>query len=127
MRISDWSADVCSSDLISAYLLGQAIAPGIGLFITSLVLSAAPSGAFDGIPFLSSLAPWRTVFFPCGAIGLVVAALLLLYREPPRRDARSAPGAGSFGEAFRPEEQQSELKSLTRMSSPVLSLNKTKY
>src|SRR3546814_6811205 len=84
MRISDWSADVCSSDLISAYLLGQAIAPGIGLFITSLVLSAAPTGAFDGIPILTSLAPWRIVFFLCGAIGLVVAALLLLYREPPQ-------------------------------------------
>src|SRR3546814_2682857 len=65
---------------ISVYLLGQAIAPGIGLFITSLVLSAAPTGAFDGIPILSSLAPWRIVFFLCGAIGLVVAALLLLYR-----------------------------------------------
>src|SRR3546814_8853439 len=41
---------------ISVYLLGQAIAPGIGLFITSLVLSAAPTGACDGIPILSSLA-----------------------------------------------------------------------
>src|SRR3546814_2256063 len=50
---------------ISVYLLGQAIAPGIGLFITSLVLSAAPTGAFDGIPILSSLAPWRIVFFLC--------------------------------------------------------------
>src|SRR3546814_14958278 len=85
---------------ISVYLLGQAIAPGIGLFITSLVLSAAPTGAFDGIPILSSLAPWRIVFFLCGAIGLVVAALLLLYREPPRRDVRPAQGAGRIGEAF---------------------------
>lgn len=85
---------------ISVYLLGQAIAPGIGLFITALVLDAAPTGAFDGIPILSDLAPWRIVFFICGAMGLVVAAMLLLYREPPRRDARPAHGAGGFTHAF---------------------------
>ncbi len=85
---------------ISVYLLGQAIAPGIGLFITALVLDAAPAGAFDGIPILSSLAPWRIVFFLCGAIGLVVAAMLLLYREPPRRDVRAAQATGGLAEAF---------------------------
>src|SRR3546814_19040915 len=37
---------------IRVYLLGQAIARGIGLFITSLVLSAAPTGAYAAIPIL---------------------------------------------------------------------------
>src|SRR3546814_12594157 len=86
---------------ISVYLLGQAIAPGIGLFITSLVLSAAPTGAFDGIPILSILAPWRIVFFLCGAIGLVVAALLLLYPEPPRRVVRPPQSRESVGDVKR--------------------------
>src|SRR3546814_11885378 len=47
---------------VSVYLLGQAIAPGLGLFITSLVPSAAPPGAFDGLPSRARLAPWLIVF-----------------------------------------------------------------
>src|SRR3546814_2411828 len=43
MRISDWSSDVCSSDLIGpdgAYL-GGIIAPGVNLSLEALVAAAA--------------------------------------------------------------------------------------
>src|SRR3546814_2235259 len=35
MRISDWSSDVCSSDLAGGYLLGQAIRAGADVFVTA--------------------------------------------------------------------------------------------
>ncbi|MEE4453982.1 MFS transporter [Novosphingobium resinovorum] len=89
---------------ISVYLLGQAVAPGIGLFLTAKVLAAAPTGVFDHLPLLGGLAPWRLVFAICGLIGLVVAALMLVYREPVRRSAVAPQGAkgigAGFGEAF---------------------------
>ncbi|HUD29604.1 MAG TPA: MFS transporter [Novosphingobium sp.] len=85
---------------ISVYLLGQAVAPGIGLFLTAQVLAAAPRGAFDGLPLLDGLAPWRVVFAICGVIGLFVAALMLVYREPVRRTVAAAGGSGSFAESF---------------------------
>ncbi len=86
---------------ISVYLLGQAVAPGIGLFLTAQVLAAAPTGVFDHLPLLGGLAPWRVVFAICGLIGLAVAALMLVYREPVRRSAPAPRGAGGFAEAFR--------------------------
>lgn len=86
---------------ISVYLLGQAVAPGIGLFLTARVLDAAPRGVFAGLPLVSGLAPWRIVFLICGLIGLVVAALMLVYREPVRRAAAPLRGIDGFAEAFR--------------------------
>lgn len=85
---------------ISIYLLGQAVAPGIGLFITAMVIDGAEHGVFASFPVIAGLAPWRIVFFLCGVIGLFVAALLTVYREPPRRDPAPAKGGKAFGTAF---------------------------
>lgn len=85
---------------ISIYLLGQAVAPGVGLFITAMVIDGAQAGVFEAVPIIAGLAPWRIVFFLCGVIGLGVAALLTLYREPVRRDPTPMKGGKAFGTAF---------------------------
>src|SRR3546814_7501337 len=38
MRISDWSSDVCSSDLMPAFEFEEALAPGIDIGIQVVVL-----------------------------------------------------------------------------------------
>ena len=57
--------------------------------VTGYVLQFAPLGAFDAIAPLRGLAPWRTTFVLVGSFGFVVAALLLLLREPPRQGTAS--------------------------------------
>lgn len=79
---------------ISIYLMGQAIAGGLGIFVTGLVIRAAGAGLFTGLPFLGGLAPWRIVFVLCGLFGLLVVGLLLTFREPVRRGAKLSAGAG---------------------------------
>jgi sugar phosphate permease len=44
------------------------------------------------------LLPWRSAFVACGAIGPVVAALLLVMKEPPRRQAVGEPDLLHLGE-----------------------------
>jgi MFS family permease len=48
-------------------------------------LQWAPLGAFDFIALLRGLAPWRTTFVLVGSFGFLVAAMMLLLREPTRQ------------------------------------------
>src|SRR3546814_4653897 len=73
MRISDWSSDVCSSDLIAIYSLGLAIG-------TFLALSLGG--------FLNDQFGWRMTLFIIGATGIVLCVLVLTtVREPVRETA----------------------------------------
>lgn len=87
---------------LSIFLVGQAIANGLAISLTSLILSAAAQGRFAGIPVLQSAAPWRAAFMVCGAIGLVVAILIMTTVEPVRKGAQGAPAAmTSFADKLR--------------------------
>jgi MFS family permease len=69
---------------IGVFLMGQAVASGVSIWISGGLLAAAAHGAFAGWPLLSGLLPWRVVFVLCGLAGLIVAAAFLFTREPPR-------------------------------------------
>lgn len=69
---------------MAIYVFGSMIAYGIGSLVSGFILQIAPQGAFAGIPFLATLAPWRIAFVLVGGFGFVIAGLLLLLREPPR-------------------------------------------
>lgn len=81
---------------LSVFMLGQSLANGLAIAVTGLILSHAASGAFAGLPLVGGLVPWRLAFVLFGAGGLIVAALLLLCREPERQGsadlATSLPG-----------------------------------
>src|SRR3546814_6737866 len=143
MRISDWSSDVCSSDLMM--LIGQRrrhatsrsawLAVIAGLVVARLAYVALNWAAFSG-DWIAMLAFWQGGFelWP----GAIAAGLVLLLTLPdnrtlaragrigglhvrPQRDAGADPPAGA---AARSEEHTSELQSLMRISYAVFCLKK---
>lgn len=86
---------------MSIYMYGTMTAYGVGSLLSGYVLQLAPAGAFDSIEALRGLAPWRIAFLFAGCSGIVVVALMLPLREPPRAGARAATGqvAGQGGGA----------------------------
>src|SRR3546814_8736113 len=116
MRISDWSSDVCSSDLlqVAALLVFVAIIMGESsplvlvavLLIYPLFVCAISLSLLAQLPIVRAL--WGDVFFKIFLVGL---QLIFLY----------------FGKgiaAYRSEEHTSELQSLMRISYAVFCLKK---
>ncbi|WP_085940057.1 MFS transporter [Azospirillum sp. B4] len=83
---------------LSLFLTGQAVANGLAISLTSFIMAAAANGRFAGIPLLQNAAPWRVAFIGCGTLGLVVVALMLMTREPPRRSVQGAADATTLAD-----------------------------
>src|SRR3546814_3145926 len=130
MRISDWSSDVCSSDLLPA--TGTALAGELGR-------SAAPSSLARGVglavteesgrprPRLTRAlrAPRRFERFGSELRRHQILELeLLLGREREKLVGRLLRRERTFGALARSEEHTSELQSLMRISSAVFCLKK---
>src|SRR3546814_8401101 len=108
MRISDWSSDVCSSDLspcLSARQLAGAVRDRAG---------GRPPVGHDAAA--RQRARFHRALLCAGALGPVGAAL-----------SRAVPAVADGGERrFRSEEHTSELQSLMRISYAVFCLKKKK-
>src|SRR3546814_6780185 len=107
MRISDWSSDVCSSDLRE--LAGQAQLARCGL--AALLLLLAPALALVGA--LDDALEQHAG--PFGMAGEPVIEVIL------------DRGLDQLGRRHRSEEHTSELQSLMRISYAVFCLKQTKY
>src|SRR3546814_5043089 len=112
MRISDWSSDVCSSDLVLAVLKAWGWSDDDGRHD---MLNVNGSGISLG--------------HPIGVTGARIAATLL--HEMRRREVRygletMCIGGGQGLAAIRSEEHTSELQSLMRISYAVFCLKKKK-
>jgi MFS family permease len=70
---------------MAIYVLGGMISQGLGSLVSGWILAAAPRGAFEGVPWLGALPPWRISFVVVGAAGVVVAGFVAGLREPRRR------------------------------------------
>src|SRR3546814_8437291 len=107
MRISDWSSDVCSSDLVDDRAAAR-VRPGIGNLID--LEPEYPAGAGEGEQ---------------GVVGVdqpqLVDEILVLHRG-----GGAATAAASLRAIGRSEEHTSELQSLMRISYAVFCLNKKK-
>src|SRR3546814_4324624 len=113
MRISDWSSDVCSSDLIleaPVATTGQVAKAGFGAFLYLEVLDA--SFSFDGV--IGAFALSNNLFII--AIGLGIGAMFV----------RSMTIFLVKQGTLRSEEHTSELQSLMRISYAVFCLKKKK-
>src|SRR3546814_2524841 len=121
MRISDWSSDVCSSDLEGGKPARQIAAPACAIPLASL---RTPEGESSTVPSDTAQAP---------AVSTAPAAPLAP-RKPQRHTlhgiAREDPyawlRADNWREVMRSEEHTSELQSLMRISYAVFCLKKNK-
>src|SRR3546814_6052631 len=114
MRISDWSSDVCSSDLLLVVEFVAALAVTAFLLFFSIFVNAPllELANFNETPNPSK-APW---YF------LGLQELLTMFH--PMVAGVTIPGMGMF--ALRSEEHTSELQSLMRISYAVFCLKKKK-
>src|SRR3546814_8932107 len=122
MRISDWSSDVCSSDLSGPHLFGRRAMGRIDKAAEGG--KARPSGRQMDI-FLDALAASSNVAASARAAGISGNAM---YRERRRNPGFAARWHEALCEGFarRSEEHTSELQSLMRISYAVFCLKKQK-
>ncbi len=90
------------ADLFPRHLLGRAIAiysvglpvgSGLALLIGGVVIGWVAELPPVALPVIGTLAPWQLTFLLVGLPGLLVAALLMLVREPPRRERVAETGS----------------------------------
>lgn len=85
----------------SLYQSGITVGNGLGALLGGAIFGLAASGALAWMPLFGHLKPWQHVLFIPGLFGVVVAALLLTIREPPRvRTPTQSKDAVSFAELF---------------------------
>ncbi len=84
---------------MSVYVMGGVMGAGIVFLLGGPIVAAVTRAGSIDIPVLGSLEPWRQVFLLTGLPGLLLALLVFLFREPPRR-ARPAGAGTGYGEAL---------------------------
>ena len=96
--IADYIAPSRRGRALGAYYVSLAIGSGASLFLGGLILGALPpQGLMIGG---TQLAPWQLSFIAAGAPGVLLALLVLLVREPVRREVEGVPAA-SIGDFLR--------------------------
>src|SRR3546814_7050006 len=112
MRISDWSSDVCSSDLLYALVAGPSFRKGLGRPLTRTRRTHAAHLDLRRPALARSGGVWP----------LLRGGLRLDCRRPARRDVPPHRARGRVSR--RSDEHTSELQSLMRLSSAVSCLTK---
>src|SRR3546814_3385352 len=103
MRISDWSSDVCSSDLCWAGLVVTVVNRYLPTFRSAILSGAGPDMSLPTIPLTAPITNW-----------------------PPTSSWPMRLQAAACGLRHRSEEHTSELQSLMRISYAVFCLKKKK-
>ncbi|GIX30587.1 MAG: MFS transporter [Porticoccaceae bacterium] len=67
------------------YTLGVTLGGGLSVIVGGYVYAFFSAAGGAELPFLGQVRPWQMTFIAVGAPGLLIAALLALIREPPRR------------------------------------------
>ena len=87
--ISDYFPPARRGTAVGLFLSGIAMGVGTAILIGGAVLRAVDSGLLSTTP-LAHVAPWRVVLLLIGAPGIAWSLVLLLIREPERRQAETA-------------------------------------
>jgi MFS family permease len=74
------------------FLMGMALGSGASIVVGGFMLQTAINGAFDTLPFVGSLVPWRQVLVLLCIPGFLVTLLILTFKEPERRGTESNNG-----------------------------------
>src|SRR3546814_1754845 len=114
--MSDWSSDVCSSDLVLGFLL-----PGV---LAALVAWRLRASLDDGAPWAARIGAWLALL---SALAFAAQGLLPLDPRDLESDAsRMHATMWTLWWVARSEEHTSELQSLMRISYAVFCLKKKK-
>ncbi len=70
---------------IAFYSAALSLGAGIASLVSAAVLTWAKSGDTVSVPILGAVAPWQFTFFVVGIPGIIMAAVMLTLREPPRQ------------------------------------------
>ena len=85
--IADLFAPAWRGRALSAYLIGASIGSALSAVIPGWIIK---TGVSLHLPLLGTIAPWRSAFVLCGALGPVIGLLFLTLREPERRGLSGA-------------------------------------
>src|SRR3546814_1781881 len=118
MRMSDWSSDVCSSDLALSVALPLRAAPYAGAVVRNWFCNLLPEGAVRDAIAARLRIPERDDFALLAAVGGECAGAVSI------RDPDMPPAQLQDEETDRSEEHTSELQSLMRISYAVFCLKK---
>ncbi len=72
---------------ISVYVAALSLGSGIASLIGGAVLIWAKTTEFVTVPIFGDLAPWQITFFAVGLPGILLAAVFIFIKEPPRQAA----------------------------------------
>lgn len=83
--ISDYFAPRQRARALAVYSMGPYLGAGLALMIGGGVIDLIEQAGTIDLPVVGRLMPWQQTFVLVGAPGLLIAALFLVVREPPRR------------------------------------------
>ncbi|WP_426036590.1 spinster family MFS transporter [Brevundimonas sp. DC300-4] len=93
--ISDYFPPRQRARALAVYSMAPYLGAGLALMIGGAVIDAIAQAGAMQLPFVGELAPWQQTFVIVGAPGLLIAALFIIVREPPRHGVtRSGVQAG---------------------------------
>lgn len=70
---------------VAIYTLGVSLGSSIAYLVGGMLIGFTAKHDFVTVPMFGDLEPWRFIFVAVGLPGLIIAALTLTMREPPRR------------------------------------------
>jgi MFS family permease len=79
---------------MGVYTLGTFVGSGVAMIAGALAILSTMGATEVHVPLIGMMANWKAAFVIVGLPGLLVAAAMLLVREPVRRE-RAAPGTAS--------------------------------
>lgn len=83
---------------MSVFIMGGVMGAGIVFLLGGPIVAAAMKAGPAVWPVFGLIQPWQQVFIMTGAPGIVLALLVFVFREPPRR--KSTIGGTGYGEAW---------------------------
>ncbi|OCC23760.1 MFS transporter [Croceicoccus estronivorus] len=86
---------------MSIFVMGGVMGAGIVFLLGGPLVEAVLNGAVAHWPGMSLFAPWQQAFIATGLPGVLMAFLVFLFREPPRRHAPASQGGNGYGAALR--------------------------
>jgi MFS family permease len=85
---------------VAFYTAAQSLGAGLAALGGAAVLAWANSVSEIRLPLIGQLSAWQFTFVVVGLPGLVVAAMLMAVREPPRLERRGAETGASMGQTL---------------------------